>query len=198
MTVARDLVRIKLLLLWKPKDNDKINQYLPSIHSDHKVYWKSCYYLWTVCLMGSITVTYLSKACKMILPRQIFFPVPTRACVISCFSCAWFCASQRPVACQASLSVRFSGQEYWIGLPCPPPGDLPDPGIKSMSFISLALEGGFFTTSATWEALLVPIRSSYLKPWVYGFVEQVTLGHILKTDRQIPTGRLESGPEKLL
>lgn len=36
MTVARDLVRIKLLLLWKPKDNDKINQYLPSIHSDHR------------------------------------------------------------------------------------------------------------------------------------------------------------------
>ena len=110
MTVARDLVRIKLLLLWKPKDNDKINQYLPSIHSDHKVYWKSCYYLWTVCQMGSITVTYLSKTCKMILPGQIFFPVPMRACVISCFSCVRFCESQRTVACQAPLSMRFSGR----------------------------------------------------------------------------------------
>ena len=34
------------------------------------------------------------------------------------------------VACQALLSMEFSRQEYWIGLPCLPPGDLPDPGIK--------------------------------------------------------------------
>ena len=37
-------------------------------------------------------------------------------------------------------------------MPCPPPGDLPDPGIEPMSLISLALAGRFFTTSATWEA----------------------------------------------
>ena len=40
-------------------------------------------------------------------------------------------------------------QEYWSGLPGPPPGDLPDPGIES---VSPALAGGLFTTSATWEA----------------------------------------------
>ena len=57
------------------------------------------------------------------------------------------------VACQAPLSMGFSRQEYWSGLPCPPPGDLPDPGIKPASFISPALAGGFFTTSATWETL---------------------------------------------
>ena len=34
------------------------------------------------------------------------------------------------VACQAPLAMRFSGQEYWSGLPCPSPGDLPEPGIK--------------------------------------------------------------------
>ena len=34
------------------------------------------------------------------------------------------------VACQAPLSMGFSRQEYWSGLPCPPPGDLPNPGIK--------------------------------------------------------------------
>ena len=45
----------------------------------------------------------------------------------------------------------FSRQEYWSGLPCLPPGDLPDPGIEIMSLIFPALEGGFFTTSATWE-----------------------------------------------
>ena len=38
------------------------------------------------------------------------------------------------------------------GLPCPPPGYLPNPGIKPVSFMSPALAGGFFTTSATWEA----------------------------------------------
>ena len=37
------------------------------------------------------------------------------------------------VACQAPLSMKFSRQEYWSGLPFPPPGDLPDPGIRSVS-----------------------------------------------------------------
>ena len=37
------------------------------------------------------------------------------------------------VACQAPLSMGFSRQEYWNGLPCPPPGDLPDPGIQPRS-----------------------------------------------------------------
>ena len=47
-------------------------------------------------------------------------------------------------SCQAPLSMELSRQEYWSGLPFPPPGDLPDPGIEP---VSLALAGGFFTTS---------------------------------------------------
>jgi len=43
------------------------------------------------------------------------------------------------VAHQAPPSMGFSRQEYWSGLPCPPPGDLPDPGIKPTSPASLAL-----------------------------------------------------------
>ena len=43
----------------------------------------------------------------------------------------------------------FSRQEYWSGLPHPPSGDLPDPGIKPTSLTSPALAGGFFTTSTT-------------------------------------------------
>ena len=43
-------------------------------------------------------------------------------------------------ACQASLSMRFSRQEYWSGLLSPPPVDLPDPGIKPMSPVSPALQ----------------------------------------------------------
>ena len=48
------------------------------------------------------------------------------------------------VAHQAPLSTRFSRQEYWSGLPHPPPGDLPDSGIKPMSLKSPALASGFF------------------------------------------------------
>ena len=48
------------------------------------------------------------------------------------------------------LSMGFSQQEYWGGLPFPPPGDLLDPGIELMSLTSPALAGGFFTTSTAW------------------------------------------------
>ena len=56
------------------------------------------------------------------------------------------------VACQAPLFMGFSVQEYWSGLLFPPPGDLPDQVTKPKSLASPALAGGFFTTSATWEA----------------------------------------------
>ena len=58
------------------------------------------------------------------------------------------------VARQTPLSMGFFGQEYWSGLPRPPPGDPPDPGIELASLMSPALAGGFFTTSATWEVPL--------------------------------------------
>ena len=51
------------------------------------------------------------------------------------------------VVCQVSLSMGFSRQEYWSGLPCPPPGDLPDAGIKPVSLMSPALEGKFLCCS---------------------------------------------------
>ena len=57
------------------------------------------------------------------------------------------------VAHQAPLSMEFSRQEYWSGLPSPAPGCLPNPEIKTTSFKSPALAEGFFTTSASWEGL---------------------------------------------
>ena len=57
------------------------------------------------------------------------------------------------VACQVPLSTGFSKQEYWSGVPFPPPGDLPNPEIKAKSLKSPSLAGRFFTTSTTWEAL---------------------------------------------
>ena len=74
-------------------------------------------------------------------------------CVLSHFSHVQLCAALWTVACQAPLSMGFSRQEYWSGLPCSPPGDLPDPGIKPSSFKYSALTGKFFTTNATWEAM---------------------------------------------
>ena len=57
---------------------------------------------------------------------------------------------------QAPLSMEISRQEYWSGLPCPPPGDLPDPMIEPTSLTS-TLAGGFFTTSSAWEVLRMTI-----------------------------------------
>ena len=53
---------------------------------------------------------------------------------------------------QAPLSMGFPRQEYWSGLPCPSPGDLPDPGIEPVSLMTLALADMLLTTSATWQA----------------------------------------------
>ena len=64
------------------------------------------------------------------------------ACVQS-LSCAQLLATSWTAARQAPPSMGFPKQEYWSGLPFPPPGDLPDPGIKP---VSPALAGGFFTT----------------------------------------------------
>ena len=72
--------------------------------------------------------------------------------MLSCYIRARLFATLWTVAHRAPLSMGFSRQEYWSGLPCTPPGDLPDPRIEPVSLASPALGGGFFTTSATWEA----------------------------------------------
>ena len=74
-------------------------------------------------------------------------------CVLSRFSHVQLFVTPWTIAHQAPLSMGFSRQEYWSGLPCPPPGDLPDSGKEPTSLMSPALAGGFFTTGTTWEAL---------------------------------------------
>ena len=73
-------------------------------------------------------------------------------CMLSHFSHVWLFVILWTVARRAPLSMGFSRQGYRSGLPCPPLGDLPDPKIEPQSLSSPALAGGFFTTSATWEA----------------------------------------------
>ena len=69
------------------------------------------------------------------------------ACVLSHFSHTRLCVTLWTAARQAPLSVRFSRQKYWSGLPCPPPENLPDPGIEPASLMSPTLAGRFYTTS---------------------------------------------------
>ena len=87
-------------------------------------------------------------------PACFHFPAECpHACVpsrVQLFATLW------TVARQAPLSMGFSRQEHWSGLPCPPPEDLPSPGIKPTSFTSPVFAGRFFTSGATWEAQNVP------------------------------------------
>ena len=83
------------------------------------------------------------------------------------FSCAWFFVSLWTVTHKASLSIGFSKQEYWSGLPCPPLGNIPDSGIKPSSLMSPALAGRFFTTSTTWKALNSKTYYNFLLLYIY-------------------------------
>ena len=87
---------------------------------------------------------------------QDYFAVSTfpgdTACVLSRFSHVRPFVMLLNVPHQAPLSTGFSRQEYWSGLLCPTPGELPNLGIEPVSLMSPALAGGFFITSATQEA----------------------------------------------
>ena len=76
--------------------------------------------------------------------------------MLGCFSGAGLFATPWTIAFQAPLSMEFSRQAYWNGVPFPTPGDRPHPGIKPTSLVylvSLALAGKLFTPSTMWEAL---------------------------------------------
>ena len=73
-------------------------------------------------------------------------------CVLSHFICVQLFSTPWTVARQAPLSMELSRQESWSGVPGPPPGDLPNPGIEHTSLTSPALVVGFFTTRASREA----------------------------------------------
>ena len=90
-------------------------------------------------------------------PNHCFYSL--NACVLSRLSCVQLFSTPWTVACQVPLSTEFSRQ-YYSGLPCPSPGDVPNPGIKPASLMIPALAGGFFTTNAIWEALLFKRKTS--------------------------------------
>ena len=74
-----------------------------------------------------------------------------KLCVCVCAKLLQSCLTLCDPMDHGPLSTGLSGQEYWSGLPCPPP-DLPEAEIEPMSLTSRALAGRFFSTSATGEA----------------------------------------------
>ena len=87
-----------------------------------------------------------------------------------------------------TLSMGFSRQEYWSGLPFPSPGDLPDLGIEPMSLMSPALAGEFFTTSTTWEALQGSGSQSVVPRLVALAHEDLVLSHSVVSNSLRPHG----------
>ena len=91
--------------------------------------------------------------------------------IVSCLpakslqSCPALCDPMDYVACQSPQSMGFSRQEYWSRLPCPPSGDLLDPGIEPTSLVSPALARAFFTTSEKlWKTLLLLTSTEFPSP----------------------------------
>ena len=81
-------------------------------------------------------------------------------------SCLTLC-DPKDCSRQAPPPTGFSRKEHWRGLPCPPPGGLPDPGLEPASLMSAALAGRFFTTSAAWEAadyIHTPTKDAVMSP----------------------------------
>ena len=106
-----------------------------------------------------IKFTVIEKYESRCIPCSVEVPVEKgspmlEAWLLSCFSCVQHFGTLWTVAHQAPLSMGFSRQEYWSGLPRPPLGDLPDPGIDPSSLMSSASAGGLLTTSTAWETLL--------------------------------------------
>ena len=76
-------------------------------------------------------------------------------------SCGQLYVTPWTVALQVSLSMEFSREEYWSGLPFPTPRDLLNPGIEPVSLVSPALVGGFFTTGNPILMLMLMLLSRF-------------------------------------
>ena len=108
---------------------------------------------------GSWGLTFSQADCQGSLPMHV--------CMLSRFSHVCLFATPWTAACQAPLSMGFSRQEYWSGLPCPPPGDLPDPGIEPMSLCLLHWQAGSLP--------LAPPGKSFSPHYIYIYIYMYTV-----------------------
>ena len=118
---------------------------LLALHSDP--YWDKH----INCPLSAFLISFFLYASLLCFTLTSHVPAQPLSCVGS-FATPWTVANQAP------LSMGFFRQEYWSGLPCPPSGDLPYPGMETTSPVSLALAGGFFTTKAPRK----PYHNTYL------------------------------------
>ena len=133
--------------------------------------------LQTLCLALSerIKNEYMTNFLSLMKNDQIHYQtIYVQVCMLSRFSRVRFFVTPWTVAHQALLSMGFSRQDYWSGLPCPPPGDLPDPGIELASLVAPTLTGKFFTNTATWEALKGVWDILYLRCLSYNCIYSLT------------------------
>ena len=99
-----------------------------------------------------ITQDYLISHFQIFLITHFSHASKTHACMLSRFSCVWLFAILWTLSARLLCPGGFSREKYWSWLPCPPPGNLPNPGVEPASLKSAALAGGFFTTSTPWAA----------------------------------------------
>ena len=85
-------------------------------------------------------------------------------CMLSCFNRVQLFVIIWTIVCQVPLAMEFSRQEYWNGFPCPPPGDLPNPGIEPMCLKPPALAGALPLVPPG-----KPDNLDYIYPMLHGF-----------------------------
>ena len=112
---------------------------------------------------------------------------PHNLFVFSCFSRVWLFVTPWTVAYQASLSIGFSRQEYWSRLPCPIPGDLPNPGIKPTSPASPALQADSLPAQPLGKPVII-IKSILITATVFSrhleyYFKTKLLTHLLSWQR---------------
>ena len=108
-------------------------------------------------------------------------------CMLSHLSHVWLCVTLWTLALQAPLSMGFSKQEYWSGLPCPPPGDFPNPGIKPASPISPALPVDSLPLSHQGS----PSLRIYKGPMLHPHQHQVDWGQLPECSQEPPLSLLK-------
>ena len=98
---------------------------------------------------------YYSRSPGLALLLPVHLALCMHVCMLSHFSCVHLFAAFQTVAHQAPLSMEFSRQEYWSGVPCPLPGDLPDSGVQSESPAYPALQVDSLPTEAWGKPFLL-------------------------------------------
>ena len=114
-----------------------------------------------------------------IIKLSVYTYVCMHTYLLSRFSCVWLCATLWTLWSLPGSSVHGIFQqelEYWRRLPCPAPGDHLNQGIDLLSLTSPILAGGFFPTSATWEA---PCIYTYIYVFYVQIARVYTLNHLV-------------------